>query len=113
MTGYPRNGAPGPGEAFKPGLPEINGHGGKATQNTPGGNKLFLVCVFPFIVNQALVTRGGSRQGGGLLKGWGLWAIPATRAWLPTTRDQLRPIVSCVELHLDPFHTGIVNLKNV
>ena len=23
VTGYPRNGAPGPGEAFKPGLPEI------------------------------------------------------------------------------------------
>ena len=51
------------------------------------------MCVFPFIVNQALATRGGPVQGGGQLKGWGLWAIPATRAWLPTTREQ-QPVMN-------------------
>ena len=56
------------------------------------------VCV-PFIVNQALASSGGSRQAE-VSYSRGLWAIPATQAWPPTTRDDLQPIVSCVELPL-------------
>ena len=57
------------------------------------------MCV-PFIVNQALASSGGGSRRAEESYSRGLWAIPATQAWPPTTRDNLLPIVSCVELPL-------------
>ena len=54
------------------------------------------VCV-PFIINQTPAAGGDHCHGPQRAALSGLWAIPSTESWPPTTSGHLQPIFPCVD----------------